>query len=157
MNSDSIKWIPSLCDQLTPVGPSSVMPVWSKHVALYASSMAALVPGALRPGLAGVNGHAHARPGQVAAQLIRHIRQSHGICRCRQQHSRAHVENAPQALLARHRAAGDAKRTQALSSPKRRPEADERPERERKEHAVAGGHAGSAIYVVSPDPEPPVP
>src|SRR5256884_4291256 len=30
-NSDSIRWTPSRWAQLTPVGPSSVIPVWSKQ------------------------------------------------------------------------------------------------------------------------------
>ena len=50
MNSDSMTWMPSRCEQLCPVGPTSVIPVWSKHEAPYADSIAARVAGMLAPG-----------------------------------------------------------------------------------------------------------
>ena len=50
MNSDSMRCIPSRCAQLCPVGPSSVIPVWSNDVAEYAASIASRVDGMLAPG-----------------------------------------------------------------------------------------------------------
>src|SRR5216683_2078494 len=50
MNSDSIRCTPSRAEQLNPVGPSSVMPVWSYASAENAASIAARVDGIDAPG-----------------------------------------------------------------------------------------------------------
>ena len=50
MNSDSKRCTPSRWLQETPVGPSSVIPVWSKAWPPSADSIAARVEGMLAPG-----------------------------------------------------------------------------------------------------------
>ncbi len=49
-NSDSNRWTPSRAEHETPVGPSSVIPVWSKQRAPNDRSMRSRVAGTLAPG-----------------------------------------------------------------------------------------------------------
>ena len=107
--------------------------------------------------LAGVNGRAHAGPGHIDPDLLRHLREPQGVGRGGQEDGRADVQQAARPLLARHPAARDAQRAKLLRPAESRPETDEGTEREGEEDPVGGRHARGAVNMLRPDPKPPFP
>ena len=94
--------------------------------------------------------------GRSTPETPGHLRQVQGVGRRADQHRRLVGGDRPDPLLGAHAATGYDQRPEAARPFAGAPEADEGPEREGEEDAVAAAHSGAGVHL-PPAASPPVP